>query len=112
MKDKECIFCKIAAGDIETPLVYEDPRVVAFKDLNPQAPIHILIIPREHFSSVREMSDPKLSGRLLDAARAIAREQNLEDFRLVINTGSRAGQSVFHVHLHLLAGRKMNWPPG
>ncbi|MCK4762254.1 MAG: histidine triad nucleotide-binding protein [Candidatus Aminicenantes bacterium] len=107
-----CIFCRIANGEISTELLYEDDKVVAFKDLNPQAPIHILIIPKEHSDSVKEMNDEVSIGRLFTAAKKVAEKLDTEHYRLVINTGIGAGQSVFHTHLHLLGGRLMSWPPG
>jgi len=112
MDQKDCIFCRIASREIDSRLVFEDDQVVAFHDLVPQAPTHILIIPRKHYDSVMELEDPAIAGRLLLAARKIARQLQLTDFRLVVNTGVTAGQSVFHLHLHLLSGRKMTWPPG
>lgn len=110
---QDCIFCKIAAGDMgET--IYQDDEVTAFKDINPQAPTHILIIPNKHIASLNETNgeDQALLGQLLLAASKIARQQGLTDYRLVINTGPQSGQSVFHIHLHLLGGRTMHWPPG
>ncbi|MCU0288125.1 MAG: histidine triad nucleotide-binding protein [Acidobacteria bacterium] len=107
-----CIFCKIAGGEIHKEFLFEDERVVAFKDLHPQAPVHALIIPREHFHSIKEIEDEALVGRMFTAAKKTAEKMGIKDYRLVINTGPQAGQSVFHVHLHLLGGRFMNWPPG
>lgn len=108
----DCIFCKIIAGEIPSEFVYEDDRVVAFRDIEPQGPFHFLIIPREHFISIKEMKDESLVGHLFKAGNRIADENNIEDFRYIINTGEEAGQTVFHVHLHLIGGRKMTWPPG
>ncbi len=110
---QDCIFCKIAAGEIgET--IYQDDEVTAFKDINPQAPVHILVIPKRHLASLNEAraEDQALLGQLLLTAPKIARQQGLSDYRVVINTGPQSGQSVFHVHMHLLAGRRMTWPPG
>jgi histidine triad (HIT) family protein len=107
-----CIFCKIASGEIATPFVYEDDLAVAFKDLQPQAPVHILLVPRRHVDSLNEAHDPQLLGHLLEAAGKAAQKIGLTQYRLVINTGPDAGQSVFHLHLHILGGRQMNWPPG
>lgn len=107
-----CIFCKIASSEIATSFVYEDDLTVAFKDLQPQAPIHILLIPRQHVASLKEVCDPQLLGHLLMAAKNAAKKIGLMQYRLVINTGPDAGQSVFHLHLHILGGRQMNWPPG
>jgi len=107
-----CVFCKIAAGEFNTELLFEDDRVVAFRDLNPQAPVHVLIIPREHYESIKEVTDEGLIGHLLTAAKVVAKQLGISDYRFVINTGPKAGQSVFHLHLHLLGGRRMVWPPG
>ena len=112
----DCIFCKIAAGDIAADFVYEDDRVVAFRDITPQAPTHILIIPRQHISTLLDTSaeTAPLLGRMQHAAVVIARQEGLGDrgFRLVTNCLEEAGQSVFHLHLHLLGGRRLGWPPG
>lgn len=112
MKDKDCIFCKIAHKEIPSNLIFEDEDVVAFNDLAPQAPTHILIIPKKHYSSILDLKEPVIAANILLAANKIASKKNIKNFRLVINTGEEAGQSVFHLHLHLLSGRKMNWPPG
>jgi histidine triad (HIT) family protein len=112
----DCIFCKIAAGEIPGDIVHQDEAVVAFNDINPAAPTHILIIPVKHIASMAEadQEDQAVLGGLLLRAKAIAHEKGLEEkgYRLVINTGREAGQAVFHIHLHLLAGRAMSWPPG
>jgi len=108
----DCIFCKIARGEMDTDLLYEDDRAVAFRDIDPQAPVHVLIIPREHFISVEEMEDENLIGHLIAVGSRVAGELGVKSHRLVLNTGRDAGQAVFHVHLHLLAGRSMGWPPG
>jgi histidine triad (HIT) family protein len=112
----DCIFCKIAAKKIPARTVYEDESVVAFEDINPQAPVHILVIPRKHISTSLEIEeeDHALIGRMLRTANAIARERNIatRGFRIVMNTNSEAGQTVYHIHLHLLGGRPMHWPPG
>jgi len=109
-----CLFCQIAAGERPATIVHRSDDVVAFRDINPQAPTHILIIPVKHIVSVAEatVEDEGLIGRLMTAAREIAQQENLKGYRLVINTGSQAGQSVFHLHVHLLGGRAMHWPPG
>jgi histidine triad (HIT) family protein len=112
---ESCIFCRIVAGDADARKVYETDTILAFHDQNPQAPTHILIIPKRHIARLAdvEVGDADLMGEMLVAARLIAEEQGVADgFRLVINNGVRAGQSVFHVHLHLLAGRPFRWPPG
>lgn len=108
------IFGKIAAGEMEADIVYEDEECLAFRDVNPQAPTHILIIPRKEIPMVADLSeaDEMLAGRLIIAAKKIAEQEGLEDYRLVMNNGAGAGQSVFHLHLHLLGGRAFSWPPG
>jgi histidine triad (HIT) family protein len=111
---KECIFCGIAAGKIQSQIIYQDDDIVAFKDLNPQAPAHILIIPIKHIESLASSSeeDCVLLGKLQLAAAKIAKELGLKDFRLVANNGKGAGQSVFHLHYHLMGGRRFMWPAG
>ena len=112
----DCLFCQIDKGEIPTEKVYDGEEVYAIKDINPQAPTHLLIIPKQHFSSLMDMEDgdERLFGAVLNVCRHLANKMNLEPsgFRIVLNTGSGAGQSVFHVHFHLLAGRPMKWPPG
>ena len=112
----ECIFCKIVAKTIPAALVYEDDLVVAFDDVNPQAPTHTLVIPRRHVGSIAELqdSDIELLGRLMLAGNTIARQKGIADagYRVVVNTGAHGGQTVFHLHLHVLGGRHMAWPPG
>ncbi len=112
----DCIFCRIANGDLPANLAYEDEDVVAFHDLDPQAPTHILIIPRQHFSTLLDTSDEQtlLLGKLQRVAVEIARQLGLgqEGFRVVTNCLEGAGQSVFHIHVHLLGGRDFSWPPG
>lgn len=116
MSDRDCLFCKIVDGEMSADVVYQDERVVAFRDINPQAPTHILVIPREHVASVNDLEPEHapLVGALYLAAGELAEEEGISDegYRLVMNTGSEAGQSVFHIHLHLLGGRPMKWPPG
>lgn len=111
-----CLFCRIAAGEIPAKVVYEGDEIVAFRDINPQAPTHILIIPRRHIGSVNEMQpgDAELVGRLYLVARELAEEEGIaqKGYRLVMNTGPAAGQTVDHIHLHLLGGRPLHWPPG
>ncbi len=113
-----CIFCRIAAGEIPAKRVFEDDDVVAFHDANPQAPVHVLVVPRRHVASASELSpdDRELAGRLLDAAIRVAQALGLggpgKGYRLVLNTGPDGGQSVFHVHVHVLGGRALSWPPG
>lgn len=115
MKKEPCIFCKIVAGELPSRIVYTDESCIAFQDVNPQAPQHLLVIPRKHFSSPLEAeeADEALIGHLHLVAAQLARQQkNTDGFRIVINTGPGAGQTVFHLHLHLLGGRPMRWPPG
>jgi histidine triad (HIT) family protein len=111
-----CIFCRIASGEIQSKIAYSDSMIVAFHDANPQAPCHILLIPRKHVSSVRELSagDDVVIGHIVRIAAQLAEEQGIADggFRLVANSGPDAGQSVDHVHFHLIGGRPMGWPPG
>lgn len=111
-----CLFCRIASGDIPAKMAYEDEDVLAFLDINPQAPTHILVIPRRHISSLDEMGagDAEAVGRTIHRATEIARAQGISDegYRLVINQGEAAGQSVFHIHVHLIGGRTLKWPPG
>ena len=111
----DCIFCRIAAGEIPSDIVHQDDDVVAFRDLSPQAPVHLLIIPRKHIASINEAGDDDsaILGRLLTTARRLAADHGVsEGYRLVNNCGASAGQSVFHIHVHQLGGRPMNWPPG
>jgi len=110
----DCVFCRIAAGEIPARIVHSDDEVVAFHDLAPQAPTHVLVIPKRHLASVADArdEDTELLGRLVATAVGLAREQGLEGYRLVVNAGEDAGQSVFHLHLHLLGGRRFSWPPG
>lgn len=112
----DCLFCRIVAGQIPATLVYQDDDVVAFKDITPQAPAHVLVVPRRHVPSLNDLGpeDDALVGRMVRAAAAIAKEQGHADrgYRTVFNCNADAGQTVFHIHLHLLGGRKMAWPPG
>lgn len=110
----ECLFCRVLKKEIPSKPVYEDESVYAFHDINPKAPTHVLIIPKKHFDGVAELApeDEKLAGRLIIRANEIADSLGLKSYRLVFNSGPEAGQSVFHLHLHLLGGRRMNWPPG
>ena len=111
---QDCLFCRIANKDIPAEIVWEDDDVAAFNDIAPQAPVHILFIPKQHISSTEQLDDTNYSiaGKLLLAAAKKAKEMNLEGYRLVLNCNEIAGQSVFHLHCHLLAGRPMKWPPG
>lgn len=111
-----CLFCRIVAGEIPASKVYEDDDVLAFNDINPQAPLHVLLIPKRHVSTTNDLSaqDDGLVGMLVRRAAAIAREKGYADrgYRVVMNCNAEAGQTVFHIHLHLLAGRGLGWPPG
>lgn len=111
---EQCIFCKIASKAIPAKLVAEDDWSLAFFDLNPQAPTHVLVIPKGHLGRIGEAQpkDQEGLGRLMLFAAQVAKKLGLEDYRLVINNGAGAGQTVFHLHLHLLAGREFSWPPG
>lgn len=115
MADK-CLFCRIVSGEIPAKRVYEDPDVVAFHDINPQAPTHVLVIPRKHIPSLDDLNDPDAAtvGTALVRLARIARELHLSNdgYRVVINNGESAGQTVFHIHYHLLGGRNFSWPPG
>src|SRR4051812_44086122 len=111
---EDCLFCGIVAGDVDADVVHATERTVAFRDLDPQAPTHVLVVPRAHFANAAELASgaPQASAELVTAAAAVATAEGHDDYRLVFNTGAGAGQSVFHTHLHLLAGRPMTWPPG
>ncbi|MEE1650999.1 histidine triad nucleotide-binding protein [Brachybacterium sp. J144] len=103
--DPDCVFCRIVAGEIPSDRVHEDERVIAFRDLHPQAPLHVLVVPRVHSRDVRELAaDPELLAHVVEVAGSVAAEHARGDFRLVFNTGESAGQTVFHVHAHVLAG--------
>jgi histidine triad (HIT) family protein len=111
-----CVFCEIVAGRIPAKVAFQDEAVLAFHDINPQAPVHVLFVPRQHVTSLLELTpaEDALVGRLVRSARDLARELGLGErgFRLVFNCGADAGYSVFHIHLHLLGGRALGWPPG
>ena len=112
----DCLFCRIIAGEISSATVYQDDEVFVFRDINPQAPFHVLIVPKKHIASLNELTpeDDALIGSLFRRAAALAKENGYQDrgYRTVFNTNREAGQTVFHVHLHLLAGRVLTWPPG
>ena len=116
MSESNCLFCKILDGDIPADIVYESETAIAFRDINPQAPTHVLIIPRKHIATINEIAedDQALIGSLYSAAREIAAAQGIaeEGYRAVMNCNEGAGQTVFHIHLHLLGGRALSWPPG
>ncbi len=107
-----CIFCDIIEGKIKANIVYEDDLVIAFKDIQPQAPVHILIVPKKHIERIEELDDEKIAFALINAIKILKKKMGVEDFRIVVNSGAQAGQTVFHLHWHFLAGRQMNWPPG
>ncbi len=109
----DCLFCKIANKQIDTKLITETDDYVAFNDISPQAPVHALVIPKKHFSSLNDIDDVELIGKLMQGARETAEKLGVKDnYRTVINTGKEAGQAVFHIHIHILAGRPLLWPPG
>ncbi|MDA2987736.1 MAG: HIT domain-containing protein [Actinomycetota bacterium] len=111
----DCLFCSIVAGDIPADIVLSNDHVIAFRDIAPQAPVHVLVIPREHHANIGELAtnSPQATAQLLQAAQEVAAAEGIGDaYRLVFNTGADAGQSVFHVHGHVVGGRDMNWPPG
>jgi histidine triad (HIT) family protein len=111
-----CLFCKIARGEIPAEVVYQDDRVVAFRDINPSAPTHVLVIPREHIGSASELDPAKteLAGYLLHVAAKVAQHENIAEsgYRVVTNIGADGGQTVQHLHFHVIGGRKLSWPPG
>ncbi len=112
----DCLFCAIAAGDIPADIVHSDDDVVAFRDINAQAPVHVLVIPRAHYPDAAAVAaaDPRLTAALVAACAAVAEREGIADsgYRIVMNTGEHAGQSVHHVHFHVLGGRYLTWPPG
>ncbi|AWB91775.1 histidine triad nucleotide-binding protein [Aeromicrobium chenweiae] len=114
LTDEDCLFCKIVAGDIPAEIVSETEHTLAFRDLNPQAPLHVLVIPRVHAADIASLAEtaPEAAVDLLAETRRVARAEGHESYRLVFNTGADAGQTVFHVHGHVLAGRSLAWPPG
>lgn len=109
---ENCIFCKIANGEIPVVPVFENEKVIAFNDMNPQAPVHILVIPKSHSDSLNELDDRGLMGDLLSAVKEVTKKLQIKEYRTIINTGKTAGQTVPHLHLHVLSGREMKWPPG
>jgi len=116
MNSADCLFCKIVAGDIPAEIIYESDLSIAFRDINPKAPTHVLIIPRRHIATINDLDegDEATVGDLYMAAKAIAAAEGLSDegYRVVMNCNEAAGQTVFHIHLHLLGGRNLSWPPG
>ena len=116
MGTKDCLFCRIVTKEIPAKIVFEDPHLLAFEDVNPQAPVHMLIIPKEHIEKVSDLTERNIEmvGRLILAAKNIADKRGIKEsgYRIVMNCNRDAGQAVFHLHLHLLGGRKFTWPPG
>lgn len=114
--EADCLFCKFASGEIATDIVYQSEHVMAFRDINPQAPTHVLIIPRRHIATINDLDEPGAAdiGQLFLAAKEIAAQEGFaeEGYRVTMNCNAAAGQTVFHVHLHLLGGRQFRWPPG
>jgi histidine triad (HIT) family protein len=111
---EDCLFCKIVAGDVDAEIVHVTERTVAFRDINGQAPLHVLVVPKDHYANAAEVAaaDPAVSAELVATAAAVVTAEGYDAYRLVFNTGAEVGQTVFHAHLHVLAGRSMGWPPG
>jgi histidine triad (HIT) family protein len=111
---ESCLFCRIVRREIPAKVIHEDEHTLAFRDIDPKAPTHVLVIPKVHVASLNEIDDPAFVGRLMLAAKQIAEAEGIAEagYRTVVNTGSNGGQTVFHIHLHLLGGRRMTWPPG
>lgn len=107
MKKDDCIFCKIANGDFNTEFILETDDIVAFNDINPQAPTHILVIPKNHYDNLNEVNDVDLLGKLLNAVQTVTKKIGLNEYRTIINTGKEAGQTVFHIHIHIIGGAKL-----
>ncbi|MCP4994449.1 MAG: histidine triad nucleotide-binding protein [Gammaproteobacteria bacterium] len=112
----DCLFCKMVAGEIEPDVVYQDDDLLAFRDINPQAPVHILIIPKQHISTLNEFNDENilLMGKMTLLAQQLATQEGIADegYRIAVNCNDKGGQDIFHLHMHLLGGRQMRWPPG
>ena len=109
---EDCLFCKIAKGEIPSNKVWEDDKTFAFYDISPQAPTHILVIPKEHVASINDMKNCSIMSDLFNSIKKITENLGIKEYRTVINTGKDAGQTVFHLHIHILAGRPLLWPPG
>jgi histidine triad (HIT) family protein len=113
--NKDCLFCRIAAGEIPSDIVFENERIVAFRDINPVAPVHVLVIPKEHIASMAHLKEEHqaLMGEIMTSIQKLAEQEKLDDgFRVVVNTGRDGGQTVSHLHFHLIGGRGLQWPPG
>ncbi|MFW6172142.1 MAG: histidine triad nucleotide-binding protein [Elusimicrobiota bacterium] len=112
-KKKDCIFCKIAGKEIDTELVYDDDQVVVFPDINPQAPVHYLVVPKKHIKNLN-LAEEKILGHCMEITKSIARKMKIEEkgYRIVVNCNEQGGQEVEHLHFHVLGGRQMRWPPG
>jgi histidine triad (HIT) family protein len=110
----DCLFCNIVAGAIKPDIVFDNEHILAFRDINPQAPVHILVIPKRHVATLNDLDDDQLGGRLLRVAIELAKQEGLAEdgYRTVFNCNNNGGQAVYHLHLHLLGGRQMTWPPG
>ncbi len=112
----DCLFCKVVAGEVPADIIYDNEHVLAFRDISPQAPTHLLIIPRRHISTINDLDagDNELVGQLFLAAKEVAAQEGVDEvgYRVVMNCNEDAGQTVFHIHLHLMGGREMRWPPG
>ncbi len=111
---EDCIFCKIINKEIESEIVYEDDKVIAFNDVNPKAPVHILVIPKEHIPTLNDINNPEIVGYIFEVIKKLAKEKGIDEsgYRVVANCNKEAGQSVYHIHFHLLGGRSLQWPPG
>ncbi len=111
---ENCLFCKICAGEIPADKLYEDDEIIAFRDIAPQAPVHFLVIPKKHIKgpSAVTAEDEQLMGRMMRVGTEVAKKEGIEQFRVVFNNGEQAGQTVFHIHMHILGGRSLGWPPG
>lgn len=110
----DCIFCKIIAGEIPADKLYEDDDILAFRDIDPKAPVHFLVIPKKHIKGPAAVAaeDEQLMGKIMRIGGEIAAKEGIEQYRVVLNNGEQAGQTVFHIHMHILGGRNMQWPPG
>ena len=110
----DCLFCKMVTGEIKPEIVFQDESILAFRDINPQAPVHLLIIPKKHIATLNDLNDEELAGKILQTTIQLAKQEGLADdgYRTLFNCNKMGGQEVFHIHMHLLGGRQMMWPPG